>query len=741
MKTNICLHRVFIVFSILILTACGGSGGSSSRPTAIASINFPPDGSLVDTQLLTVSGTAGGRDDVAAVRVNGVDATSSDSFSTWSVEIPLGRGSNTLTVELSDSDNNVHQNLDSVEVLNELFSVSMSTVAVDESNNRLLAIDSVRRAVVAIDLDSGEKEIFFAAVDSFQRPTAILIDDANNRALVLDPGLSSLYALDLTSAEQTIISGLSTLGTLPNISFTSATMAHDPINSRVLVVQNPPTFVDPALPQPTQSPHVLAIDLNTGEKTIFSGDNVPNADQALVAPSYIGFDPNQSRLLVLDKITTSLPQEVLLSLDLQDGRRSIFSGTGIPNSEFPIQFSSGFAIDAANNRALISQFDLSVLSVDLNSGVRSVLVDPRALGGSAVFGFGSVTQPNSFAVNAAGDTLYSVRLGGGLVEVIDLDAGSSSNFASLSHVPNSSNNLMAPTGVLVDNQGSLLVVDRGGNRVLNINPTTGVRASVYENMPQNSFITVGSSNVDIGQNTGHIYTIERETTNPPSAFFDFIFSLVAIDIDEGTRTVISSNDDGQAIDFEFPRQVLVDEESNTVYVADEHGLLSVDINTGERIVLVDEPVSSSPLIISNDQFTGIEHDRSNNRLLATNFTRDLIGINLDNLSQTVISQTIISQGQGFSARAIFSSNYPLLLDEERNRVLLANSQEIVAIDLTSGENTVLSGSNFDIAETPFFSIGDLVLSEDGTSLFVLDRVTAAIYQVDPVDGRAAIISR
>ncbi|NND65823.1 MAG: hypothetical protein HKM24_07650, partial [Gammaproteobacteria bacterium] len=58
------------------------------------------------TVSITVEGTAspsGSNADIVSVVVNGVNAASTDNFATWSVDIPLVLGSNTITVSVTDA--------------------------------------------------------------------------------------------------------------------------------------------------------------------------------------------------------------------------------------------------------------------------------------------------------------------------------------------------------------------------------------------------------------------------------------------------------------------------------------------------------------------------------------------------------------------------------------------------------------------------------------------------------------
>lgn len=96
---------------LLITTGCSGGGSSNGSSDGLApavTITFPTPGSRVDAAAVTVRGTASDLESgVASVTVNGVPATTTDGWTTWSVSIPLTPGGNTLVVEATDLAGNV----------------------------------------------------------------------------------------------------------------------------------------------------------------------------------------------------------------------------------------------------------------------------------------------------------------------------------------------------------------------------------------------------------------------------------------------------------------------------------------------------------------------------------------------------------------------------------------------------------------------------------------------------------
>jgi hypothetical protein len=85
-----------------------------------------------------------------------------------------------------------------------------TAIALDVSNNRVLVLDITLDALVAIDLDSGNRTIISdddtGTGTNLSNPAAIVLDSTNNRSLVLDNILDALVVIDLTTGERAIAS-------------------------------------------------------------------------------------------------------------------------------------------------------------------------------------------------------------------------------------------------------------------------------------------------------------------------------------------------------------------------------------------------------------------------------------------------------------------------------------------------------------------------------------------------------
>jgi hypothetical protein len=112
-----------VMAAALLLVACGGGGGGGvggAGPGARATVVFPPASASVDGESVMVRGTAVvDAGTVAAVRVNGVAATSTDGFRTWTAAVPISPGTADLVVETETDGGTVDPRAASVPVRRE----------------------------------------------------------------------------------------------------------------------------------------------------------------------------------------------------------------------------------------------------------------------------------------------------------------------------------------------------------------------------------------------------------------------------------------------------------------------------------------------------------------------------------------------------------------------------------------------------------------------------------------------
>jgi len=236
------------------------------------------------------------------------------------------------------------------------------SMTIDSVHNRLLVADDDLQAVIAIDLTSGLRTVlssntFPSEVNAFISPADIVLDGANNRALVADSGLSAIIAVDLTSGERSILSDNSKSTQVDVRLFAPGALALDSVHNRVLVSDLSPHGFTPIL---------IAVDLTSGARTLLV--ETLNEVEGFQINGDIAFDEANHRVLLVDSNL-----DAVIAFDLITGVRAIFSGNGIPDAMNNLNTPTGIAIDSPNNRALVADFRLNaVVSVDLVTGERTI---------------------------------------------------------------------------------------------------------------------------------------------------------------------------------------------------------------------------------------------------------------------------------------------------------------------------------------------------------------------------------
>jgi hypothetical protein len=341
----------WIIFAV-VLTACGGSGGGSgddddgdsTAPTA--KILFPPAAGVTDADNITVTGTAADAGTVTVVRVNGVDATSSDGFASWRAVVPLAPGANDLVVETGDQAGNMDMNAASASLLNQPMYKSPIDLEQDIAGNRLLMADRLTRSLLGLDLADGSREKISGYDDAPSFPRAMTFDAAGNRIIVA--GSNRLHSVDPATGDYSVLSdgsnGMPFFGNdIRSITYDDSLGAG---MERILTAEG-------------SEGRIFAVDLATGDRTVLSV-NGDGKGGDFVLPVSIVADPANNRALVADG---NFPNLDIIAVDLTTGNRTVVS----PNIG-TIGLFTDLALDAANER-LYAISGNAIVEIDLQAGM------------------------------------------------------------------------------------------------------------------------------------------------------------------------------------------------------------------------------------------------------------------------------------------------------------------------------------------------------------------------------------
>lgn len=342
-----------------------------------AQIVFPPAVSLSSGTTIKVRGTASdANSSVAGVTVNGVAAVTTDNYATWTAEVPLELGPNTLTVTATDSAANVSAGAAvSVQYVadvsnahtpnaNVLFS-SPSDIVYDVANNRALVADSGLGAIISVDLLTGARTVISdsATVNGgvlFDDLQQITLDSANNQVFVLDAALKAILKVNLNTGVRTLVSDCHSAGSDTGF-YVPQSLVFNTASNRIFVAE---------YGNQNYSAGVTSVELANGDCTVLANDFVPNANPLFEFsdPTDITLDATQANAFLVD---TSL--RAVVTVSLTSGERQVLSDNTTQNT---LLFNSplGIALDSAHNRALVTDNNVdTIFAVDLTSGARSIL--------------------------------------------------------------------------------------------------------------------------------------------------------------------------------------------------------------------------------------------------------------------------------------------------------------------------------------------------------------------------------
>lgn len=695
-----------------------------------ANIIFPPAVSLTDAKTVTVVGSASDNNTITTLRLNSVDAATSDAFANWSAQIPLGVGPNTLTAEVSDIALNTNASADSVTInAGGPPLVRPTSIALDNANSRLLITEFPlpgEKYVVALDLATGAREIFSSKavpddVNPIASPGHIVVDAANDRALLSDFGLNAILSIDLSTGERTVFSS-ATFPDSNNAIGQVGNMALDATNNKLYVIDG--IFDDRK---------IISIALDTGVRDVLSSNADPvdpnGLDFAINPNDRLGgleLDLANNRLLVLDR---EFNRYHIKAVDLDTGARSILSSADNLSATIvddvtpsgsdgvnPFNDPRDMEIDAANNRVLVSNFTgNSIIAVDLTTGARTVLSDNATPSADNPF-----DDPDGFVLDSVNNR--ALMLNQTSVLAVDLASGARTIFVSNS-TPDVNNLFRRPFDIAMDAANSrALVVDPTLDAVVAVDPDTGARSIVSSNsLPAGA--TKFSGPLGLAVDSDRALVVDES-----------LAAVIAVDLDSGVRELFSDNaKSGGANPFSTPEAIAIDVANGRALVVDS-GIIAVDLVSGVPTVFSDASVPNADNAFSSPRKIVI--DAANNRALVTDsILNSVVAVSLSDGSRTILSDNT-------SSGPAFSFPFGLALDSEKNRILVLDSDlgvdSIIAVDLTTGDKTLFSDS----AGPNQFSVPRAItLDRESGRFLVVDEASDAVFAVEPNSGERVILSK
>ena len=544
----------------------------------------------------TLPGSAGGPSDFQALSGSGeIDPDNDRLF----VVEDTPAGDNLLLIDLTD---------DSITRLPVRVEPGIDQFVVDAANNRVLAIDPVAPAIIAIDLDDFSTSVIsnntgVGTGPDFITPTRIALDETGNQAIVYDEGIPGFITVDLDNGDRAFLAGLPAGITDPTL---IRSIDVDDTNSRLLVVT------------PTS---IFTVNLSNGDLDALSGDdivtpstNIIGNGPALIDASAISIDgtralvsDNNGSIFAIDLITGdrsiigSNPPALLdaerytnVIVDPATGNVFLFAfsiddstliindkANGITLPPITIDQSTieidpfQFVVDFANNTAYF--FTLNgdgIAALDLASGLLTIVSDNDTIGSGPLFQI-----PTALALDAERNRiLYTDAYADNpSVRAVDLDTGDRSVFFN--------DNIPWPTAIIVDAaQNRALVADDGNQTVVVIDLDTadGIEIPALAN----PYLVLDFVSITIDSNSDIVYLISPTTRALTSVNITTRETRVVSTIDDNTAEQDGGNQVGNGLGFILPIAIAWDETTQNLFIADLgiKGIVVVEPNSGNRII-------------------------------------------------------------------------------------------------------------------------------------------------------------
>lgn len=728
-----CLPAAVVLLAAT-LAGCGGSGGGSgsvgSTPGDVAapaaSILFPPASSRTDASTLTVTGTASDDGAITSVRVNGVDATTSDGFATWRASVPLEPGLNELVVETADDA--VHSNFDTAAaratVVNEPQMVEPADLAVDAARDRILVVDGFTERVLAVDTDGRNRRVVSDDDDAVgvtaSRLKRAALDPDGDRLILIEDGSapSFLVAMDLDTGARTIVA-------MPSGGFGSGitAMAYDPTrgagSERVLLVDR-------------FAASIFAVDIATGTRTVLADASTGTGDP-LIEPWGIAIDVDNGRALVTDLDASGTRHAAVVAIDLDTGDRTFVSPFAAP-----VQRLQGITLDAANDTAY-AYSGASLYAIDTSStaseGQRTLLAD-------ATTGTGETLQlPAAITFDASADRLLVSDAGLDAVVAVDPTTGDRTVIAGndAGSGPRIRGSLEA---VAFDERGEQAYVHSQIRDLWRIDLETGARTLFLD-----GDITFGGIRDIAIDHAGNRILGVAEVAFVSTTHF----RAVGIDLDTAVVETVSGDGIGTGGDFGVsvqPPAIELDPDGERLLVARTlllDDIMAVDLVTGDR-ALLSGPGSLGAPGTGTDfvDLTGLALDPANDRLLALGRgigPPRLFGVDLDTGDRTVLSD------HGSPGPDWNQTVGHIALDATRDRVLVVRDlNEVVdlpgigAIDPVTGTRSTVSDGEHGNG-TRFLSPASIAVDAARGTALVPDTGLGGLVIIELVSGDRVVVSR
>ncbi|WP_444958637.1 Ig-like domain-containing protein [Microbulbifer sp. ZKSA002] len=412
---------------------------------------------------------------------------------------------------------------------------------------------------------------------------------------------------------------------------------------------------------------ILRIDIASGDRTTISGNGI-GSGEPVSQPEGLIVDVDSGKIYV-----TNGQVQNILQVDISTGDRTVVTdwtkGEGLRLVN-PQSISQGVSSDSLLVSGIL--FDPVIMSVDINTGDRTEISSNHV-------GTGPSYVWNHISYNRKTDRLLTVVVDSSIAAEIDLQNGNRTIAAEF--IPPASARIR-PSAIVPDDSGQYAYIfDESNDELIKLDLESG------------EFESISAPGIGEGPAfSGGVEAMELDATNNHMVLLQDT-GLVSVDLDSGDREVISDNNTGIGPSFDSANGLALDLTNNRAFVSDygTGGIWQVELTTGEISTFVSSVNGGTADMDPHD----VVLDTIGNRLLVGTRSGNLVAIDMDDFSQSILSSgkgcDSDCRGDGIEVESLSS----MAIDTEGRRLFAYDGgsngvQGVVVIDLRSGQRALAS---------------------------------------------------
>ncbi len=590
-----------------------------------------------------------------------------------------------------------------------------------------------------VDVNSSSNEIRDdAAIDSEVGITATASDldvDYNTVTYTLSDDANGMFAIDASTGVVTLASSLNFADAATHTIEVTATSADTSTNFSAFTV----TVLDSAAPSialgfPTANASVNADSLTLSGRFELAGEATLTTFTAKNgAQAAIDVSANAGTWSTTAALTADSNNAITLTLTDSNGKTAtqvvnIEHFSPLSGAQATMSGAQGIAFDAENNKAYISDENLpGVYVLNLSDNTSEEFSGPNV-------GTGSLFEDDlegGIALDAANNRLLVTDDGRNAVIAVDLATGNRSDFSV-------GNNISGPFGIAIDvaNERALLV-DTTLDGVLALSLADGTQTIISS---EKSGAEVGTGDVSL--------TSPRDIAINSTGTLAYVVgtgadAVVAIDLSNGNRSILSGSGTGTGTGFSSIRGITLDETGNRVLVSDAgsgfEGVISVDLTTGNRTELSGQNAGATDTSGADfDSTRAVVVDSANNRLIVVDADISApVAVDLTSGDRSLIQPPRAESPSVGTGQALADAT-GMALDPSGEALYVADDSAdvIIKVDLASGDRSVVLASN----GTTMTQIRGIGFDTENNQLLAVDNADDVLVSIDIALGSSALIS-